>query len=137
MNSQSWCSFQLSLASTRMRHCPHRVPHRQHPFDIAVAPQFQFKQRPSAFGGRLLSHLVRRVEVEREGRHERRHRAEPGQLRYVAISALRIHVPECAVLRAAPGGNAPCSVSRLSPEVIAPFIASIAATTPAMPSPYR
>jgi hypothetical protein len=74
-----------------------RLPHRPHPFDVAVAPQFQFEQRPSAIGGRQLSHRVRCIEADRERRHDRRHRAEPGQLRYAAISALRIEVPECAV----------------------------------------
>jgi hypothetical protein len=83
---------------TRRRH---RVPHRPHPFDIAVATQFQFEQWPGGIGGRKFSHFVRRIEGNQECRHERRHRAEPGQLRDAAISALRIDVLECAVERIA------------------------------------
>ena len=85
----------IGIDDEARRRC--RLPHRPHPFDIAVAPKFQFEQRPRAIGGRLLSHLGRCIEVERERRHQRRHRAEPGQLRDTAISTLRIDVPECAV----------------------------------------
>ena len=63
-----------------------RLSHRLHPFDIALAPQFQSQQRPGAIRGCHLSHLRRRIEAECESRHHRPHRADPSQVRFRAIA---------------------------------------------------
>ena len=77
-----------------------RLPHRTHPFEIAILTQYQFEQWPGAIGGREVRHVSGCVEGDCEGRYDRRYR-EPGQFRGAAVSALRVDVPECAVERIA------------------------------------